>query len=256
MLTQERHNFILQILQEKKAVTVTELTKELDASESTIRRDLISLHEMGKLKKVHGGATVIEHDFSAYEEDVATKSTQNIDEKNAIGKYAASLIKDEDLVYIDAGTTTEKMIDYITNTKPIYVTNGIVHAKKLIQKGCRAYVIGGEIRLSTEAIVGAEGINNLKKYNFTKSFVGTNGISIEQGFTTPDIEEGLVKKEAVLRSYMTYVLADHSKFGKVNSITFASIDQACIITDYLTDDKVKEATIVKEVLNRDLHSNI
>lgn len=246
MLTQERHNLILQVLQERKAVTVTELTKELDASESTIRRDLITLHEMGKLNKVHGGATVLE-DITSFEADVETKSSLNIDEKNDIGRYAASLIKDDDFVYIDAGTTTLKLVDYITNKKAVYVTNGFVHAKKLVQKGCRAYVIGGELKLATEALVGAEGIHNIRKYNFTKGFLGTNGISILQGMSTPEIEEGLMKKEAVARSYMTYILADHTKFGKVSSVTFASLDQVCIITDYLPDEKYREAAIVKEV---------
>lgn len=256
MLTTERHNLILQLLQERKAVSVTELTKELGISESTIRRDLISLDDMGKLKKVHGGATVLDDVFLTYEADVATKSTMNIDEKIEVGKYAASLIKDDDFVFIDAGTTTEKLIDFVMNTRAVFVTNGIVHAKKLIQKGCRTYLIGGELKLATEALVGAEAISNLKKYNFTKSFIGTNGISMEQGFTTPEMEEGLLKREVVTRSYMTYILADHTKFGKVTSITFANLDQACILTDYLPDERYMKATVIKEVMQRDLHSNL
>lgn len=247
MLTQERHNLILQILKERKAVTVTELTKELDTSESTIRRDLVTLHDLRKLIKVHGGATQIEEDITSFEADVETKSLMNIGEKNEIGQYAASLIKDDDFIYIDAGTTTLKFVEYITNTKAVYVTNGFAHAKKLVQKGCRAYIIGGELKLSTEALVGAEGVNNLKKYNFTKGFLGANGISVNQGLTTPEIEEGLMKKEAVGRSYMTYILADHTKFGKVSSVTFADLKQVCIITDYLPDEKYKEVAIVKEV---------
>ena len=194
MLTQERHSLILNILKEKKTVTITELTEELNTSESTIRRDLTQLDKLGKLNKVHGGAIVIEDDgFSIFEANVETKSSLNVDEKIAVGKYAASLINDEDFVYIDAGTTTERLIDYITNTNAIFVTNGIVHAKKLIQRGCRAYVIGGELKLATEAIVGADGISNLKKYNFTKCFIGTNGISMDKGYTTPDLEEALMK---------------------------------------------------------------
>lgn len=247
MLTQERQSMILQILQQRKAVTVAELTQELDTSESTIRRDLITLAEMGKLNKVHGGATTLEDGFSAFEEDVATKSVMNVDEKDEIARYAASLINDDDFIYIDAGTTTEKLIDYITNTKATFVTNGIVHAKKLIQRGCKAYVIGGELKLSTEAIVGADGISYIKKYNFSKCFIGTNGISIEHGFTTPDLEEALLKKEVISRSYISYIVADHTKFGKITSVTFADIDQACIITDRIADDKFKAATIVKEI---------
>lgn len=247
MLTQERQNLILQILQQRKAVTVSELTQELESSESTIRRDLITLEKMGRLNKVHGGATAVEEGFSTLEEDVATKSIMHVDEKNQLGIYAASLINDGDFIYIDAGTTTEKLIDAITNTKAIFVTNGIVHARKLTQKGCRAYMIGGELKLKTEAIVGADGISNLKKYNFSKCFIGTNGISLEHGFTTPDLEEALMKKEAMKRSYIRYVLADHSKFGKVTSVTFADMKEACIITDYVAQDKFKSATIVKEV---------
>lgn len=248
MLTLERHNLILSILKDKKTVTITELTSELNTSESTIRRDLTILDNMGKLSKVHGGAIAIDDNFSVIEANVATKSTQNVEEKIIVGKYAASLINNDDFVYMDAGTTTEKLIDYINNTRAIFVTNGIVHAKKLIQKGCKAYVIGGELKLATEAVVGADAINNLKKYNFTKCFIGTNGISIDKGFTTPDLEEALMKKEAMNRSYISYVLTDHTKFGKVTSVTFADIENACIITDYLPDEKYKTVTVVKEVL--------
>lgn len=79
-----------------------------------------------------------------------------------VGKYASTLINDKDFVFIDAGTTTEKLIDSIVHTKAVFVTNGILHAKKLIQKGCRTYLIGGELKLATEALVGAEIIDNLK----------------------------------------------------------------------------------------------
>ena len=248
MLTKERHDLILQMLKQKRAVTVTELTKELEASESTIRRDLSVLDKEKKLIKVHGGATALEDEFISFEADVATKSVLNIQEKHAVGKYAASLINKEDFVYIDAGTTTETMIDYIENNGAVFVTNGIAHARKLIQRGCKAYVIGGELKLSTEAIVGAEGVSNIKKYNFTKCFLGTNAIAVDQGFTTPDIEEALMKQEASKRSHITYVLADHTKFGRVSSVTFENLSDACVITDYVTEEKYKKSTIIKEVL--------
>ncbi len=247
MLTHERHECILELLKTKRNVTVTELTKEFDASESTIRRDLVALNEQGLLKKVHGGATAIDNSYQMNEPDVATKAIQNVDEKVLIGRYAASLIKDDDFVYIDAGTTTESMIDYINNSKAIFVTNGIAHAKKLLNKGCKTYVIGGEIKSSTEAIVGADGLNNLAKYNFTKCFVGANGFTHDKGFTTPDTEEALMKTEAIERSFISYVLADHSKAGIVCAVSFADIDQACIITDYVDDERIKESTIVKEL---------
>lgn len=247
MLTEERFSAILERLQDKKAVTVAELTKLLETSESTIRRDLNTLHDMGKLKKVHGGATLCNEAYLTNEEDVPTKSQYYVTEKERIAKYAATLIEDEDFVYIDAGTTTEKLIDYIGETKATFVTNGIVHAKKLIQRGLKAYVVGGQLKLSTEAIIGAEGLSNLKKYNFTKCFLGTNGITLDNGFSTPDVEEALIKIEAVNRTHKVFVLADHSKFGKQSSVSFANLDQAVIITDQLMDERYKEQTVIKEV---------
>lgn len=247
MIAQERHNKILLELKTKSPITVAELSESLATSESTIRRDLIYLAKMGKLKKVHGGAIGIKSPFEIIEDDFLTKSRICVEEKKKIAEYAATLINDDDFIFIDSGTTTEKLIDYITNTKAVFVTNGVVQAKKLILKGCKAYVIGGAIKLATEAIVGSEGLNSIKKYNFTKSFIGTNGITLNEGFTTPDIDEALIKTEAVNRSNIAYVLADHTKFGKTHPITFAAIDKACIITNRLDDKKYSERTVIKEV---------
>lgn len=247
LLTEERQAQILNILQDKKAVSVTELTIMLNTSESTIRRDLTTLNEMGKLKKVHGGATLLENTFEAIDEEVAVKASKNVNEKIRIAKYAASTIKDQDFVFLDAGTTTEKMIDFLPITKATYVTNGIVHAKKLIQKGHKAYIIGGQLKLSTEAVIGSEAMYYLKKYNFTKSFLGANGISIEAGFSTPDPEEALIKEQAIKRSYVSYVLADHSKFNKTSAVSFGELAECCIVTDKVSDNRYYSETVIKEV---------
>ncbi len=248
MLSEERYSMIINFLEDKKAVTVTELAKWLGTSESTVRRDLNALHDMGKLNKVHGGATAIDEKVNAIEEDVQSKSLKNVEEKKLLARYAATLVNDDDVVYVDAGTTTLMFVEALSpNTRALFVTNGIAHAKKLIQKGLKAYIIGGQIKLSTEAVIGAEAINSLRKYNFTKCFMGTNGISVESGLTTPDLEEALVKKEACSHSYITYVLADHTKFKTVSSITFALLSRCCVITDKLTDNKFRDHTVIKEV---------
>lgn len=248
MLTKERQNTILNELENKGAVTVTELVEQLGASESTIRRDLAVLDKMGKLQKVYGGATAIEHEYVTGEYDVHTKSQLCIEEKRAIAQYAATTIQDEDFVYIDAGTSTQMLIEAITNSRATFVTNGIVHAKMLIARGCKTYVLSGLVKPATEAIIGADAINSMKKYNFTKAFLGTNGIHTDYGYTTVDTEEAMVKQEAVNNSYVSYILADHTKFGKVTSVSFAPIRKSCIITDRVTKQKYKEATFVKEVL--------
>lgn len=248
MLTEERFALILDLLYDKKAVTVTELTKLLGASESTIRRDLNTLNEMGKIKKVHGGATVLDSYFSTKEDDVVTKSLLNTEAKSKIAKYASTLVHDDDFIFIDAGTTTEKFIDYIPATNASFVTTGIAHARKLVQKGLKVYVTGGQLKSSTEALVGIECVNSIVKYNFSKCFMGTNGISEICSFTTPDPEEALIKREAIRHSYVSFVLADNTKFNKVCAVTFAELKKACIITDKLLDNKYRELTVVREVL--------
>lgn len=247
MLTEERYEKILHLLSQKKAVTVTELTDYLDTSESTIRRDLNTLAEMGKLRKVHGGATVSgQNQLSTIEADVSTKTGLNRAAKEQIARYAASTVKDEDFVFIDAGTTTEQMIDYLPEgTKAVFVTNGVVHAKKLIQRGLKAYMIGGQLKLSTEAVIGVEAVNNLRKYNFTKCFLGTNGIDLDAGFSTPDTEEALVKAEALRRSFVAYILADSSKFDMISSVTYGEITDACIVTEKMPDTKYRTDAVIK-----------
>ena len=247
MLTQERHNKILELLTKQDTVTVGELSQGLETSESTIRRDLVTLDKMGKVKKVHGGAAAIHRVSTVFEEDVTTKSALNVTEKEAIGRVAAGLVTNDDFVFIDAGTTTAAMIDFIyNNVRATFVTNGIVHAKKLIQKGLKAYIIGGQIKLTTEAVVGTEAINNLRKYNFTKTFIGTNGISVKGGYSTPDVEEAAVKSEVLKRGRSNFILGDHTKFDKEYAVTFGILKDACIVTDELEDNEFREHAVVKE----------
>lgn len=248
MLSEERFRTILEILKQRKTASVTELADALNTSESTIRRDITALADMGKLKKIYGGAAAITKNFISDEPDVNTKALQNVEQKEQIARYASNLINNDDFIFIDAGTTTLRLIDFIPTTKAVFVTNGIVHAKKLAAKGFKVYIIGGEIKAQTEAITGSAAVSSIRKYNFTKCFLGTNGVSIENGFTTPDIEEALVKQSALENSYVSFVLADSSKFDTVSSVTFAKLEQACIITDKAKSYKYLERTIVKEVL--------
>lgn len=248
MLTQERRDLMVQFINEKNAVTVAELMEEFDASAATVRRDLSVLHDEKRILKVFGGATSLtSSDINTQEPPVSAKKTLNVEEKDLISRYAASLINDEDFVYIDSGTTTLEMIKYIDNSRAKYITNGIVHAKMLLEKNLSTMIIGGRCKASTEAIVGPECIEGIRKYHFTKAFMGTNGISTSAGFTTPDIDEALVKEEAVRHAYISYILADHSKFGQISSVTFADITSCCIITDKDVSKNYLGKTIIKVV---------
>ena len=173
MLTEQRFDIILKLLEEKKSVTVTELRELLDASESTVRRDITALDKAGKLTKVFGGAVALNHKVTAYEPTVAQKSELNKEEKKKIAKYAASLITPDDFVYLDAGTTTGLMLEYLAGVRAAFVTNAVSHAQTLAKMGIRVYLIGGELKSSTEAVVGSQAMQMIQMYHFTKGFFGT-----------------------------------------------------------------------------------
>lgn len=247
MLTEERHSMIIKAVNERSSVTIAELAEMLDVSASTVKRDLIILANEGKIIKVRGGAMSRNESFTSVEKNVEEKASICTEEKMTIAKYAAELIENGDFVFLDAGTTTEKMIDYLNVKDVTFVTNGFIHAKKLARKGYKVFITGGEIKASTEAIVGAECVLTLKNYNFTKCFMGTNGISLTAGFTTPDVNEARVKSAAIESSREVYVLADHSKFDEVSSATFAGLGKAFIITDRIPNRKYNNAADITEV---------
>lgn len=236
MLAELRFEKIMKMVEEKKSVTVQELMELLEASESTVRRDLTALHRQGKLIKVFGGAVAMESGFLAKDDEVAKRSELNKEEKKQIARYAAELIEEDDFIYLDAGTTTEAMIEFLKGRKIKVVTNAATHALKLVQQDCKVYLVGGELKSATEAIVGNEALLNLEKYNFNIGFFGTNGISRQAGFTTPDIEEAMVKKSAMERCRNRYILADSSKFSQICPVTFGKFSDAVIITNRVTEE--------------------
>lgn len=248
MLTEERHAIILNLVNRQKSAELNELCGLLDASESTVRRDLSILSGKGMLVKVRGGAIAIDESFALFEQNVDEKSALFVAEKEAIARYAVSLVDDGDFIFLDAGTTTEKMIEYLPSKQVTFVTNAFVHAKKLAQRGFKVFLPAGEIKLATEAIIGTGCVTSLDQYNFSKCFMGTNGVSITGGYSTPDPNEACVKAAAIKNSRMPYILADHSKFDKVSSVKFAHINKCRIITDKLDDKKYLMETTVKETM--------
>ena len=259
MLQYERFEKIISMLQEQPSVRVTDLVPILDASESTIRRDIAELDKKGRLKKVFGGAVALdaqrqtERAFYSNEEsqgrkvnvqrrDVDAKAKRQVDAKAKVAVCAATLIENGDLVYIDAGTTTGSMIEHINCYEATYVTNGVRHAMELARHGFKTYLLSGQIKASTEAVIGYDAVDSLKKYHFNKCFIGTDGIDINSGLTTADIEESMVKTEAIRRSENVYILADNAKFGLVASVTFAPLEAGTIITDQLLDESYRSKT--------------
>lgn len=236
MLSGERLEEIVRIVNQRGSITNQELVAMFNSSESTIRRDITALAAENRVIKIHGGAMTIKNNVSFEDYSVSKRRTMNAEEKNKIGAYAAGLIENNDLVYIDAGTTTEFLINHIQHTNAIFVTNAISHAQKLAEKGMDVYLVGGRLKPVTESIIGSGAILSLDKYNFTKGFFGTNGISIKRGMTTPDIKEAAVKEYALSRCSERYILGDSSKFDDVSAVTFATFEEVSIITEEIPGD--------------------
>jgi DeoR family transcriptional regulator, fructose operon transcriptional repressor len=237
MLTEERHRIILEQLKLKNIVKINELVEITNSSESTIRRDLTYLEQGKYLKRVHGGAAGLQGKLKELTE--SEKTTKNIQEKIKIAQFAASLVKEGDCLFIDAGTTTFHMIDYLPEVEVVVVTNGISHVDRLLQKGFKTYLIGGMIKPTTKAMIGGSALQSLSHYRFDKAFIGINGIHHQYGFTTPDPEEAQIKKASLDLSREAFILADSSKFGEISFSKVADIGEAVVITNHLEIDQAE-----------------
>lgn len=245
MLTEQRYEKILALLKQKKSITVSEITQLLNISESTARRDITALHQAGRLTKVFGGAVPCGRSYIVQEPTVAQKVELHKEEKIRIACHGASLVTDSDFVYLDAGTTTGYMLDYLSEKKATFVTNAVSHARQLASQGNKVFLIGGELKGSTEAVIGVQAMETLMKYHFTKGFFGTNGISMTDGFMTPDVGEAQIKRTAAEQCLERYVLADSSKFGKISSVTFAPFESAVILTEHIPDEYTQCGTMIR-----------
>lgn len=218
---------ILKLLTEKKSITIQELIDTLNVSEATIRRDLTALEKNGKLKRVHGGAILND----SKEEDIISKKGVHSKEKEKIAKKASEFVKDGDIIYLDAGSTTEAMIKYLEGKENIIVvTNGITHLEELNRYGIETHLLGGEAKFITGATIGIGAVHSLRTYNIDIAFIGANAVS-KDGYSTPDTKEAIIKSEAVKRSEKVYFLCDSSKFGKKSFINFATLEDGELITE-------------------------
>ncbi|MFC0273260.1 DeoR/GlpR family DNA-binding transcription regulator [Metabacillus herbersteinensis] len=249
MLISERHRLILDFVKEKENVKVQELVELTKSSESTLRRDLDQLEKQNYIKRVHGGASLLQR--KREEPSMIEKSTQNLKEKTMLAKYAAQLVEDGDCVYLDAGTTTYQMIQFLDQKNVVVVTNGIDHLAALQERDLNTYIIGGYVKKVTRAMIGINAYESIQNYRFDKCFIGTNAIHHELGFTTPDPEEAQMKAKAIYLSREPFVLADHRKFGEVSFSKFADLNQAKIITNEENSiilEKYKENTEIYSVV--------
>lgn len=240
MFAEERQREISSILYESGSVKVNELSEYFNVSEATIRRDLQEMDSKKLLKKTHGGAVKI--DITNFELSFIEKKDERSEEKHSIAKCAASMIKNGDTIILDSGTTTLELCKNINAENLTVITNSIDIAAELSNKSSIKLILtGGVLRATTRAMVGYVCEEMLKNFRVDKAFIGTNGISLNKGITTPDITEAQAKKAMISSSNKVILVADSSK---LENICFSLI---CPISEVSTI--ITSGNISKEVVN-------
>ncbi len=239
MYAAERQQRIMAEARQAGRVEVVALAEQLGVATETIRRDLTALERRGTLRRVHGGAIPVER--LELEPTLATRTTRLTDEKRRIAARALDLLPREGTVLLDAGSTTQAIIDVLPPDADLtIVTNSIAAASALVSHpGVQLFLLGGRVRGVTGASVGAWATDALTGLVVDVAIMGTNGFSVARGLTTPDQSEALVKKAMVAAARRTVVVTDSSKAGDDHLHRFADIaDIDVLITDAGLDDEV------------------
>jgi DeoR family fructose operon transcriptional repressor len=239
----ERHQQILARARAEGRVDVTALADELDVTPETVRRDLTALERHGLVRRVHGGAIPVER--LGFEPGIADREGVLAGEKERIAKAALDELPDGGAVILDAGTTTVRLAELLpTDRELTVVTHALPVATVLAPRpGLTLHLVGGTVRGRTLAAVGAWALRDLADIHADVAFVGTNGLSVEHGLTTPDLAEAAVKRALVTNARRTVVLADHTKLGRVD---FAHVVPLSAVDTVVTDTGA-EPELVEEI---------
>ncbi|MDD2403874.1 MAG: DeoR/GlpR family DNA-binding transcription regulator [Victivallaceae bacterium] len=240
LLSTEREKLILQALG-NGVRTITELSQSLKVSEATVRRDLQSLEEKGKARRVHGGAEQIR--FPRIEPLFNEKTALHAAAKNQIAELALKFIEDNDTVYLDGGSTVQRLAALLGSKRNLtVVTNSMTAAAELTESAHRLIILGGEFRALSQTLVGPMTAGILEHLNISKAFLGTIGFTVEEGISTTDPNEAFTKELVMKRSKEVFLLADSSKIGHPSFAVSGNINS---IGTLITDPGIPDAVVRK-----------
>jgi DeoR family fructose operon transcriptional repressor len=232
MFAEERKQRIVEIINQKKKVTVNELSELFGTSSGTIRNDLTELESLDLLRRTHGGAII--NTQTGYERKTVEKAVHRQFEKIAVARQALHHIEDGDTIAIDTGTTTLELARLLTSKHNLtVVTNDLLIALVLEEHpDITVQLVGGRVRKDFHCLVGPSASDFLAGLRVDKTFLAANGISPQAGISTPDIDTAQVKKEYIKIAEEVILLCDNSKFGRASFIRFAEVaDIDLLITD-------------------------
>ena len=213
-----------------ESVSLDKLCDVFKVSKNTIRRDIKELLEKGKIKKIYGGVTINQKKLVPFEE----RNIKNHAEKKATAEIAAAYINDGDIIFIDSGTTTMWLIDYLKNKNITILTNNLsAIVSALPYPNLNIISLGGTLKRKTNSFVGNSTSLVLKDYNISKAFMAATGISIARGATNSSVEEYELKKLIVEKSDEIFLLVDSSKFDSISLMTYSPLENL----DYIITNK-------------------
>jgi DeoR family transcriptional regulator of aga operon len=237
----ERHELILNKLEEDGSVTVLELSKEFNVSAVTIRKDLTLLEELNLLFRSNGKA--IRKNPYTHEKSVNEKEKIHQGEKNKIAIKAAELIKPFDSIILASGTTIIEMAHQIKPIKGITVLTASLNVALIVSElnGVDVIQLGGALRQSSSSVIGPIGEQMLSEFTCSKLFLGVDGIDIDFGLSTTSSMEASINKVMIKSAQKIIILADSSKFGRKGFGRICGLEDVDqIITDSGIEDSYKD----------------
>jgi DeoR/GlpR family transcriptional regulator of sugar metabolism len=245
---EKRKKKILEHLGQDGRVEVPVLAQEFMVSTETIRRDLERLDGEGRLKKVYGGAVQVRSD--SLELPFDEKTLLQAREKAAIGKYAASLVKNGETIMLGNGTTTIEMVRNLTEHREVTIvthsTPTMLLAMELFPG--KVIFIGGEVNNRQKTTAGPLAELILNQLRVNKTFISAGGISLMDGITDYELAEANISRKMMERADETVILADSSKFGKTTFANVCSLDDVYkVITDRDCPDEWKQHMAERDI---------
>jgi DeoR/GlpR family transcriptional regulator of sugar metabolism len=223
MLTRQRKDHLLERLARERRIVARDAADALGVSEDTIRRDLRELAREGKLRRVHGGALPV----AAAEQGLAARGDIATDEKRAIGRAAAAMVRPGQVVFVDGGTTAIQLARALDRTLAVtIVTHSPLVAAELAGHAVAIRLIGGALFRHSMVAVGAETVQSIRAIRADLCFLGVTGVHAEAGFTTGDAEEALVKRAIAESSAEVVVLASSEKLGAASAFAIGPLELA------------------------------
>lgn len=234
MYAEERQQAIAQLVIERGRVSVNEIAAQFDVTTETVRRDLSAVERIGLVRRVHGGA-VPASALAAIEAGLLERDQANTDAKDRIAEAALDLLPPADgTVLLDAGSTTGRLARLLPRDLRLTVVTHAVPVAARLAGGPNVdlHLLPGRVRSTTQAAVGADTVIALERIRADVAFVGTNGLSVGHGLSTPDRDEASTKRAMVAAARRVVCLADSSKVGTESPIRFAELAEVdVVVTD-------------------------